>query len=240
MELDFLRFLKEGMHMNNYDNTVRYVNRMDFLSSVFAYLGIGLGLSAVGAVGGYYLLPLLGEAYGFAMIIFAIAELVLVFVLGRNLGSRSTATVRGLFIAYSFINGLTLSVILAVYTAGSIMFAFITSSIVFASLAVIGKTTKIDLSRFGTMLLIGLVICVVVSLVNLFIFKASAIDMALCYIETLLFMGLIAYDMQMIDRYYAQSENENYAIYAALQLELDFINLMIRVLQIFGTRRRND
>ena len=118
--------------------------------------------------------------------------------------------------------------------------AFITTSIVFASLAIIGKTTKIDLSRFGTMLLTGLIICIVVSLVNLLFFRASGIDMALCYVETLLFMGLIAYDMQMIDRYYSQSENENYAIYAALQLELDFINLLLRVLQMFGTRRRND
>ena len=226
--------------MNNYDNTVRYVSRMDFLSSVFAYLGIGLGLSAVGAVGGYYLLPMLGGAYGIVMLALVITELVLAFVLGRGLGTRSTAAVRGMFIAYSFINGLTLSVILAYYTAGSIMFAFITSSIVFASLAVIGKTTKLDLSRFSTMLFTGLMICIVVSLVNLFIFKASGIDMVLCYVETLLFMGLIAYDMQMIDRYYSQSENENYAIFAALQLELDFINLLIRVLQIFGTRRRND
>ena len=226
--------------MNNYDNTVRYVSRMDFLSSVFAYLGIGLGLSAVGAVGGYYLLPMLGGAYGIVMLALVITELVLAFVLGRGLGTRSTAAVRGMFIAYSFINGLTLSVILAYYTAGSIMFAFITSSIVFASLAVIGKTTKLDLSRFSTMLFTGLMICIVVSLANLFIFKASGIDMVLCYVETLLFMGLIAYDMQMIDRYYSQSENENYAIFAALQLELDFINLLIRVLQIFGTRRRND
>ena len=226
--------------MNNYDNTVKYVSKMDFLSSVFAYLGIGLGLSAVGAVAGYYLLPMLGSAYGIAMIALAIAELVLVFVLGRGLGTKSTSTVRTLFIGYSFINGLTLSVILAYYTTASVMMAFITTSVVFVSLAIIGKTTKLDLSRFGTMLLSGLVICVIVSLVNLFLFKASGIELALCYIETLLFMGITAYDMQMIDRYYSQSENENYAIYAALQLELDFINLLVRVLQIFGTRRRND
>ena len=145
-----------------------------------------------------------------------------------------------MFIAYSFINGMTLSVIIAIYTTASILMAFITTSVVFASLAVIGKTTRIDLSRFGTMFVTGLIICIIVSLVNLLFFRASGIDMALCYIETLLFMGLIAYDMQMIDRYYSQSQNENYAIYAALQLELDFINLLIRVLQIFGTRRRND
>ncbi len=226
--------------MNNYDNTARYVNRMDFLSSVFAYLGIGIGLSAVGALAGYYLLPLAGSAYGFLMFVLVLAEMAMAFRMGRTLHSRSTASVRGMFIVYSFINGLTLSVILAIYTTASILMAFITTSIVFASLAVIGKTTKIDLSRFGSLFLTGLIICIIVSLVHLFFFRASGIDMALCYVETLLFMGLIAYDMQMIDRYYSQSENENYAIYAALQLELDFINLLIRVLQIFGTRRRND
>jgi len=228
------------MRMNNFDNTARYVSRMDFLSSVFAYLGIGLGLSALGAVAGYYLLPLAGRAYGLLMLVLMGAELAMAFMMGRGLNTRSTASVRGMFIAYSFINGMTLSVIIAIYTTASILMAFITTSVVFASLAVIGKTTRIDLSRFGTMFVTGLIICIIVSLVNLLFFRASGIDMALCYIETLLFMGLIAYDMQMIDRYYSQSQNENYAIYAALQLELDFINLLIRVLQIFGTRRRND
>jgi len=228
------------MRMNNFDNTARYVSRMDFLSSVFAYLGIGLGLSALGAVAGYYLLPLAGRAYGLLMFVLMGAELAMAFMMGRGLNTRSTASVRGMFIAYSFINGMTLSVIIAIYTTASILMAFITTSVVFASLAVIGKTTRIDLSRFGTMFVTGLIICIIVSLVNLLFFRASGIDMALCYIETLLFMGLIAYDMQMIDRYYSQSQNENYAIYAALQLELDFINLLIRVLQIFGTRRRND
>ena len=226
--------------MNNFDNTARYVSRMDFLSSVFAYLGIGLGLSALGAVAGYYLLPLAGRAYGLLMFVLMGAELAMAFMMGRGLNTRSTASVRGMFIAYSFINGMTLSVIIAIYTTASILMAFITTSVVFASLAVIGKTTRIDLSRFGTMFVTGLIICIIVSLVNLLFFRASGIDMALCYIETLLFMGLIAYDMQMIDRYYSQCQNENYAIYAALQLELDFINLLIRVLQIFGTRRRND
>ena len=226
--------------MNNFDNTARYVSRMDFLSSVFAYLGIGLGLSALGAVAGYYLLPLAGRAYGLLMFVLMGAELAMAFMMGRGLNTRSTASVRGMFIAYSFINGMTLSVIIAIYTTASILMAFITTSVVFASLAVIGKTTRIDLSRFGTMFVTGLIICIIVSLVNHLFFRASGIDMALCYVETLLFMGLIAYDMQMIDRYYSQSQNENYAIYAALQLELDFINLLIRVLQIFGTRRRND
>lgn len=226
--------------MNNFDNTARYISRMDFLSSVFAYLGIGLGLSAAGAVGGYYLLPALGGAYGFVMLMLVGVELVLAFVLGRGIETRSTSSVRGMFIAYSFINGLTLSVILAVYTTASVVMAFITTSVVFVSLAIIGKTTKLDLSRFGTFLFTGLIICIIVSLINLFFFKASGIDLALCYIETLLFMGLIAYDTQMIDRYYSQSENENYAIYAALQLELDFINLLLRVLRLFGVRRNDD
>ena len=226
--------------MNNYENAINHVNRMDFVSRVFAYLGIGLALSAIGALGGNYLLPLAGQAYPFLMFGLIGAELVLAFMIGRNLGEKSTNTVRGIFIAYSLINGLTLSVIFAVYTTASILMAFVTTAVVFGSLAIIGKTTKIDLSRFGNILIIGLVICLVVSLINLFFFRASGLEIALCYIETLIFMGLTAYDMQMIDRYYAQSENENYAIYAALQLELDFINLLLRILEIFGTRRNND
>ncbi|MBO7676801.1 MAG: Bax inhibitor-1/YccA family protein [Erysipelotrichaceae bacterium] len=225
---------------NNYDNTVKYVSRMDFLSRVYAYVGIGLGLSALGAIGGNYLLPRLGSAYGVVMFGLIIAELVLAFVLGRGIGTKSTSAVKGMFIAYSLINGLTLSVVLAYYTTASVLMAFTTTAVVFVSLAIIGKTTSLDLSRFGTVLMTGLIVSIVVSLVNVLFFRASGLDLALCYFEILLFMGLTAYDMQMIDRYYSQSQNENYAIYAALQLELDFINLLVRVLRIFGTRRSDD
>ena len=86
----------------------------------------------------------------------------------------------------------------------------------------------------------GLVSCIILTIVNMLFFRASGLDIALCYIETLLFMGITVYDMQMIDRYYSQSESENFAIFAALQLELDFINLLIRVLEIFGVRRSDN
>lgn len=228
--------------MNDFDSytQINRISRSDFLVNVFTYLGIGLGLSALGALVGYYFLPALGNAYPVVMIALIITELVMAFMIGRNLEGRSTSAVRTMFTVYSFINGMTLSVILEIYTTSSILIAFITTAVVFGSLAIIGKTTKFDLSRFGSVFFVGLIICIVVSLLNAFIFHASAIEIGLCYVETLLFMGLIAYDMQMIDRYYSQSDSENYAIYAALQLELDFINLMIRVLQLFGTRKNND
>ena len=223
---------------NNYDfEQVNRISRSDFLSNVFTYLGIGLGLSALGALIGYYFLPLLGEAYSIVMIVLIVLELVMAFMMGRNLEGRPTSTVRLMFTAYSFINGLTLSIIIAVYTTASLLMAFVTTTVVFVSLAVIGKTTKFDLTSFGRVFIVGLLICIVVSTVNMFLFKATGIEVALCYVETLLFMGLIAYDMQMIDRYYGQSDNENYAIFAAFQLELDFINLLLRVLQLFGVRR---
>ena len=228
--------------MNNFDNYVEidHISRTDFLSRVFTYLGLGLGLSAVGAYAGQYLLPLMGSAYMFGMLTLVIAEMVLAFMIGHDLERRDTATVRMMFIFYSLINGMTLSVVLAVYTAASVLFAFVTTAIVFGCMAIIGKTTKLDLSRFGTLFFTGMIACIVLSLANLFIFHASGMEIALCYIETILFLGLIAYDMQMIDRYYSQAENENYAIFAALQLELDFINLMLRVLRFFGVRKNDN
>ncbi|MBQ6216974.1 MAG: Bax inhibitor-1/YccA family protein [Erysipelotrichaceae bacterium] len=224
--------------MNDYQQfqEVRQLSRQDFFSRVMGYLAAGLGLSAAGAMAGNFILPLFGQAYMIAMLFFMAAELVLAFVIGKDLESRSTDSVRTLFIVYSFINGITLSVILSIYTAASILMAFITTAVVFSSLCIIGKTTKVDLTRFGAFFMTGLICCIILTLVNMLLFHASGLDIALCYIETLLFMGITAYDMQMIDRYYSQSESENFAIFAALQLELDFINLLIRVLQIFGVR----
>ncbi len=227
--------------MNEYNNfeQVNRISKSDFLTNVFTYLGIGLGLNALGAMVGYYFLPALGNAYPVVMMILVIVELGCAFMMGRNLEGRSVSAVRMMYTVYSFINGLTLSVIIAVYTTASLLMAFVTATIVFVSLAIIGKTTRFDLSSFGRVFFIGLLVCIIVSTLNLFLFKATGIEIALCYVETLLFMGLIAYDMQMIDRYYSQSDNENYAIFAAFQLELDFINLLLRVLQLFG-RRRDD
>ncbi len=225
--------------MNNYNNyaEINHVSRADFLTRVFTYLGIGLGLSALGALVGGFLLSRMAGVYSALVIIALISEFVLAFMMGRNLQQRSTSAVRTMFIIYSIINGFSLSVIIGAYTDASVLLAFVTTAVVFASLAIIGKTTKIDLSRFGSLFLIGLIVCIVLSLLNLLIFRASGMEIFLCYVETLLFMGIIAYDTQMIERYYANSESENYAIYAAFQLELDFVNLLIRVLQIFGKRR---
>ena len=228
--------------MNDYQEfqEIRQLSRQDFFSRVLGYLAIGLGLSAAGALAGNYILPIFGQAYMFAMLFFMAAELVLAFVIGKDLDKRSTASVKTLFVVYSFINGITLSVILSIYTPGSILMAFVTTAIVFGSLCVIGKTTKADLTRFGPFFMTGLISCIILTLANILLFHASGLDIALCYIETLLFMGITVYDMQMIDRYYSQSESENFAIFAALQLELDFINLLIRVLEIFGVRANDN
>ncbi|MCR4633353.1 MAG: Bax inhibitor-1/YccA family protein [Erysipelotrichaceae bacterium] len=221
--------------MNDYQEISR-LSRPAFFNRVLGYLAVGLGLSALGAIAGNAILPMLGEGYMFAMLFFMVTELILAFVIGSKIDRYPTSTIRSLFIGYSLINGITLSVILAVYTTASILMALLTAAVVFGSLCMIGRTTKLDLTRMGSFFMTGLICCIVLTLANLWIFKASGLDIALCYIETLLFMGITVYDMQMIDRYYAQSESENLAIYAALQLELDFINLLIRILQIFGVR----
>ena len=225
--------------MNEYYSQANQLSKADFISRVMGYLGVGLGLNVVGAYFGNLLLPALGSYYPMVMLVLLVAQLAMAFMIGRNLETRSTNSVRIMFVIYSTILGLTISAIISQYTSASVFFAFGTTAVVFISLCVIGRTTNLDLSRFGNILRVGLIVCIIVTLLNFFILRASMVETVLTYFETLLFMGLIAYDMQMIDRYYANSENENLAIYAALQLELDFINLLIRVLEIFG-RRRDD
>ena len=103
----------------------------------------------------------------------------------------------------------------------------------------LGYYTKMDLSKFGTFLLMALLAIIIASLLNVFIFKSASFDLGLNIIGILIFMGIMAYDVQNIKRLYAMNpNNENLAILGALELYLDFINVFIRLLEIFG--KNND
>ncbi|CDG21968.1 Inner membrane protein ybhL [Xenorhabdus poinarii G6] len=171
-----------------------------------------------------------------------IAQLALVFVLSGLVHKMSGALATGLFMLYSMLTGLTLSVIFVAYTASSIASTFIVSAGMFGALSVYGYTTKRSLSGLGNFLFMGLIGIVLASLLNLWL-KNSALTWVITYIGVLVFAGLTAYDTQKLKEMGEEldmNDRENlrrYSITGALTLYLDFINLFLMLLRILGDRR---
>lgn len=170
--------------------------------------------------------------------IFALLEIIMVvaFVSLRRKASPALATV--LFLIYAAMNGATLSIIFLAYSIKSILFVFIASALMYGGLAIYGYTTKKDLTNMGKLLLFGLIAIIVVSLINIFVGN-SKLDIILSVVSICVFLGLTAWDMQslkMIYNYYLNDENElkKASIYGALDLYLDFINVFLNLLRLFG------
>ena len=170
-----------------------------------------------------------------------IAELVLVFTVSAALNRLSLTTATLLFLLYSVINGATMSFIFLLYTMSSIATVFFIAAGTFATMAVIGYTTKKDLSSMGKFLFMGLIGIIIATLVNLFI-KSDGLTMILSYAGVVVFVGLTAWDSQKIKQMLMQANDvdegtQKIALLGALSLYLDFINLFIYLLQILGKRR---
>jgi len=172
-----------------------------------------------------------------------IGELVMVFALAGWVDRMSPATATALFVGYSALNGITLSVIFLVYAQASIVSTFFVCSATFAACSVYGWTTKKDLTSWGGFLTMGLIGIVIASVVNLFI-RSNAMTMVISYIGVVVFVGLTAYDTQKIKTLALTqpdgvdgSVTRRLAIHGALTLYLDFINLFLMMLRILGGRR---
>lgn len=168
--------------------------------------------------------------------ILIIIELVLVVYLSARIHKMQVTTARIVFILYSFVSGLTFGSIFIVFKMSSIMLIFLITAILFGIFALIGRFTKLDLTKAGTillMMLLGIVIC---TFVNVFL-KNDTLDLFVSYISIIVFLGFTAYDMQKIKMlYYEFDDEDKIAIIGALELYLDFINIFIDLLRIFGKR----
>ena len=167
-------------------------------------------------------------------IILIMVELVLVIVLSARVMKMKPATAKVCFLFYSFVSGLTFASIFVVFEVSSIILVFLVTAVFFALLSLIGYVTKIDLTKIGIYLFFGLLAVVIVSLINIFI-GSSTLELILSIIIIAIFIGYTIYDVQRI-KYLENSglPEDNLAIYGALELYLDFINLFLRLLQIFG------
>ncbi len=178
-----------------------------------------------------------------AIWVLVIAELALVMGISGGINRLSPTTATVLFLVYAAVNGLTLSSIFFVYTAGTIAQAFAASALTFGGMSLVGATTKRDLSGMGGMLVMGLIGLIVASVVNMF-WANSMLDTIITYIGVFIFVGLTAYDTQKIKAMMAHAEAygdaaapRRVAIVGALSLYLDFINLFLYILRLFGRSR---
>ena len=177
-----------------------------------------------------------------------ILELGLVMAVSAGINRLSPTTATALFLLYSVVNGLTLSVIFFAYELGTIYQAFAASALTFGAMSLYGYTTKKDLSGLGGYLIMGLIGLIIASVINIF-WANSTLDAIITYIGVFIFVGLTAYDTQKIKQMSAAVETgaemgyadaaapRRIAILGALTLYLDFINLFLYLLRLFGRRR---
>ena len=166
-----------------------------------------------------------------------IIEIIIAVFLSTRLTKMNPMTAKILYFVYSFTTGLTLSLIFVVYEITSIIFVFAITAGLFGIFALIGRFTKLDLSKIGTILLMGLLAIIIVTIINIFV-GSETIDLILCYVGIIVFLGYIAYDIQRIKFLADFVPNEdNLAVFSAFQLYLDFINLFYRLIRLFGKSR---
>jgi uncharacterized protein len=214
----------------------------DYMQRVYGYMAGGLALTGLvayaGAASGFY--RSIAET-GLIWIVM-LAPLAFVLVLSFGIQRMSAGTAMLLFWIYAAVMGLSLGSIFLVYTGTSIARVFFITAATYGAMSLYGYTTRSDLSGFGSFLLMGLIGIVIASLVNIFI-GSSALQLAISIIGVIVFVGLTAYDTQRIKAMYLESDTAEIAgkkaVLGALALYLDFINLFMMLLQLFGQRRQN-
>lgn len=212
------------------------------MRKVYVWMTLALAITGFTAYGVATSPGILQVIYGnqVTMWVLVIAELALVFGVNAAINRISLTTATLMFILYSVINGALLSSIFLIYTASSIATVFFITAGTFGVMALIGYTTKTDLSSMGKILFMALIGLVIATVVNMFI-KSNGFMMILSYVGVLIFVGLTAYDTQRIKNMLLEAPDasegaQKVALLGALALYLDFINLFIYLLRIFGRR----
>jgi FtsH-binding integral membrane protein len=243
------------MESNNFNYQYEKVMQLDnqassrkFIANVFMWMFVALGISAFFAylfATDVNLLSKLidlstGRRTGLGTIVM-FAPLAFVMLMSFGLNKISAPVLTVLFIVFAALMGTSLSFILLVYTASSVLGVFITASVVFGIMAVAGYTTTQDLTNFGSLMIMLLLGMIVASVVNIFI-ASPGLSKAVSYIGVAVFVGLTAYDVQKLKRIgagleYGLADTKKMAIMGALSLYMDFINLFLSLLRIFGSRK---
>lgn len=232
--------------MNRYDmefsrsNESIIVAQNTLVRQVYAWMGMGLTLTALTALFTISSPELLRAIVGNRLLFFGLmmGELGLVAVLSAAINRLSGTAATLIFLGYSALNGVTLSIIFLVYTADSISSTFLISAGMFGAMSAYGYLTSRDLTSWGSFLFMGLIGVLIASVVNIFI-NSGAVAWITSGIGVIVFTGLTAYDTWKIKALAAQGiQGRKPAILGALTLYLDFINLFLMLLRLLGDRRR--
>lgn len=234
----------------NYDNVIEVQDQSEvasrrFMAGVFSWMFVALGVSAITVylflnMG---LLNLVVGPTGFTgfgyFAVFSPLAFSLVMQFGYNRISYPLLVL--LFVAYATLIGISLSIIFLIYTAASIFGVFITASVTFGIMAIAGYTTKMDLTRFGSIMYILFIGIFVASMANFFM-HSEQMSYIISYIGIAVFTGLTAYYMQMLKRIgagieYGDASSKKLALMGALTLYITLINLFFMILRLFGRRR---
>lgn len=217
----------------------------NFVRSVYNWMAIGLALTGFMAFYVSNSETMLRLIFGNPFVFFALilGELGLVFFISGRIDRMSAGTATSLFVLYSALNGVTISFIFLAYARASIVSTFFICAGTFIGCSIYGWTTKKDLTSWGGFLTMGLIGIIIASLVNMFI-RSSGMSMVISYIGVIVFVGLTAYDTQKLKNMALTQPADmdgavirKGAILGALSLYLDFINLFLMLLRIFGTAR---
>ncbi|MDW8758476.1 Bax inhibitor-1/YccA family protein [Streptococcus suis] len=226
--------------INQVDNTA--LNR--FFGKIYGVVAMGIGLSALvsflAVTVFQQLLYSLLSAGSIVMMLVMLGQIALV-VTASTMATKNSPMALPMFLAYSVTNGLTISMVLMFYTTETVALAFLSAALMFAIMAVIGMTTKKNLSGMAQALRAALWGIMIASLINIFL-RSSGISFAMSIVSVLVFSGLIAYDNQRIRNVFEQTGGNvqnGWVVSMALQLYLDFVNLFLNLLRIFGAMNRD-
>lgn len=213
------------------------------MRKVYTWMALALAITGFTA---YYVAssPAIMQAIFSNRILFwglLIGELALVWIVSASINRLSLTTATAMFILYSVLNGVTLSFIFLTYTMTSITTVFFITAGTFAAMSLYGYFTKTDLSKMGQIMIMALIGLIIATIVNLFV-KSSGLTMILSYIGVLIFVGLTAWDTQKIKQMLQMASDtgeaaQKIALMGALSIYLDFINLFLYLLRIFGSSR---
>lgn len=213
-----------------------------FMVKVFAYMALGLSISAITSFmmldNPALMMAIMSNQLFLYAVIFA--PLVMVIFISARLNKMPATTARTLFWVYAMLMGVSLSMTLAFYTTESILNVFLVSASLFGSMALYGYTTQKDLTAMGSFLMMGVMGLFIAYLVNMFLGNGP-MNLILSGLTAIIFTGLTAYDVQNIKALYYESDNSEVAtkkaVYGALLLYIDFINIFMSLLRFFGNRR---
>ena len=206
-------------------------------TKIYGWMFIGLMISAITA----YLVSTNGNmVYNIyktgTYLILSIIEIGVCIWLSAGIRKMQITTARILFCLYSFLTGLTFSAIFIAFRIDSIVAIFALTSLIFAIMSLIGKFTTMDLTKISTILFTGLIVIIIASFINIFV-GSQTFDLGIAVLGIIIFMGYIAFDVQKI-KYIAQTlEEDKASIICAFELYLDFINIFIKLLSLFGKNR---